>query len=435
MSISGHVQKIGILILAAVLLVGCIGQNEPTPEVTAEPPSETPTVPSFSFLDSGQRLGAARSWDVSLGDLDGDSDLDAFVANGIRGGVGSAVWLNDGDGTFTIKEQDLGYGMGLELGDLDGDGDLDVFIVSWEEAGQVWLNDGSGLFSNTGQSLGSAGGWEVSLGDLDGDSDLDALIAHEKADTVWLNNGNGTFTDTGQGLGVSYTTAGRLGDLDGDGDLDAFTVGWGDPGRVWFNDGTGTFVDSGQTITSSHIYIHGMALGDVDGDGDLDAFVAGSLNQVWLNDSKGTFTKKQDLFCGAGDSVALGDLDGDGDLDAYLAVGDWSRSDDKVWLNDGSGHFTDSGLVLSTDFSSGIGLGDLDGDGDLDALVVHGELGEDSGGGIPNEVWFNEKQPGMSIMWCVGILWPRCANIICLWNSCVFTENLIYNRNLYIVSA
>ncbi|MBU7045919.1 MAG: VCBS repeat-containing protein [Theionarchaea archaeon] len=392
MSIRDHMIKIGILVFVTVLLVGCIGEDLSTPEATTEPPLDTSTGSPGFLVDSNQRLGAARSWDVSLGDLDGDGDLDAFVANGIRGGVGSAVWLNDGDGTFTIKEQDLGYGMGMELGDLDGDNDLDVFIVSWEEAGRVLLNDGSGIFNDTGQSLGSAGGWEVDLGDVDGDGDLDALIAHDKADTVWLNNGSGTFTDTDQRLGTTHTTVGRLGDVDGDGDLDAVTVGWDEPGKVWLNDGVGTFTDSGQTLTSGYIHIHGMTLGDVDGDGDLDAFMAGWPNQVWLNEGTGTFVKGQEILGGAGDSVALGDLDGDGDLDAYLAIGDYPHSDDMVLLNDGKGHFTDSDLVLSAHFSSGIGLGDLDGDGDLDAFVAQGDLGLDSGGGIPNEVWFNEKQ-------------------------------------------
>ena len=41
---------------------------------------------------------------------------------------------------------------------------------------------------------------------------------------------------------------------------------------------------------------------------------------------------------------------------------------------------------LSTGFSSGIGLGDLDGDGDLDAFIAHGQLGLSEGGGLPNEV-------------------------------------------------
>jgi hypothetical protein len=52
--------------------------------------------------------------DISLGDLDGDGDLDAFVANGMRGNVSSAVWLNDGLGAFSTSEQNLGYGMGPE---------------------------------------------------------------------------------------------------------------------------------------------------------------------------------------------------------------------------------------------------------------------------------------------------------------------------------
>jgi len=134
-----------------------------------------------------------------------------------------------------------------------------------------------------------------------------------------------------------------------------------------------------------------MALGDLNGDGAPDAFMAGAPNQVWFNDGSGTFEQSEQELDGlAGDSVALGDIDGDGDLDVLLAVGDWSGSDDKLWLNDGRGHLTDSGLPLSPDFSSGVGLGDLDGDGDLDAFVAHGELGQESGGGVPNEVWLNQ---------------------------------------------
>ncbi len=406
-----------LIIAVLILAVGCTTSpptaTPVTPTATSPPPTRTPIPPTATavppapvaalhFVDSGQRLGNGRSWDVALGDLDGDGDLDAFVANGQRGEDESAVWFNDGRGTFTAGEQPLGYGMGVNLGDLDGDDDLDAFIVSWDEPGKVWLNDGDGAFKDTGQRLGDIGGWDVALGDLDGDGDLDALVAMDKANTVWLNDGDGTFTDAGQRLGEAYSAAAGLGDLDGDGDLDALTVGWSEPGKVWLNDGTGAFTDSGQALVSSHIHIHGMTLGDMDGDGDLDAFMAGASNQIWLNTgglqdgTPGVFQESEQRLKGlAGDTVALGDLDGDGDLDIYLAVGDWTGSDDKVWLNDGgvqegmAGQFTDSGLGLSADFSSGIGLGDLDGDGDLDAFVVHGQLGKDSGGEIPNEVWLN----------------------------------------------
>jgi hypothetical protein len=397
-----HMKRFFLVLCAVLLQVSsCTLDQAPTPFETASIADEIAVATSTqqalagsrSLVDTGQRLGSGRSWDVSLGDLDGDNDPDAFVANGVRGEVGSQVWLNDGQGTFTLMEQDLGYGMGLELGDLDADGDLDVFIVGWEEVGRVWLNDGVATFVDSGQSLGSAGGWDVALGDLDGDDDLDALIAHENADTVWLNDGKGIFIDTGQGLGSSYTAAAGLSDLDGDGDLDALTVGWGEPGRVWLNDGEGIFTDSGQALTPGYLHIHGMTLGDMDGDGAADAFFAGSLNQVWFNDGNGNFRDSgQNLVSRAGDTVALGDVDGDGDLDAYLAVGDRGSSRDRLLLNDGYGNYVDSGLSLSEDFSSGIGFEDLDGDGDIDAFVVHGGLGQDSGGGIPNEVWLNEMQ-------------------------------------------
>ena len=51
--------------------------------------SPHPTMPSF---------GAGHSTDVALGDLDGDSDLDAVVANDFD--QPETVWLNDGTGTF-----------------------------------------------------------------------------------------------------------------------------------------------------------------------------------------------------------------------------------------------------------------------------------------------------------------------------------------------
>ena len=96
------------------------------------------------FENSWQKFGNSSSWSVSLGDLDGDGDPDAFVANS----------------------------------------DYDNF-----PANEVWLNDGNGIFSNNGQELGDSDSRSVSLGDLDGDGDLDAFVANSsnQASTVWLN--------------------------------------------------------------------------------------------------------------------------------------------------------------------------------------------------------------------------------------------------------
>jgi len=69
-------------------------------------------------------------------------------------------------------------------------------------------------------------------------------------------------------------------------------------------------------------------------------------------------------------SVALGDLDGDGDLDAF--VGNFA-SPNEVWLNNGVGIFSDSGqrLGISGNNAFSVALGDLDGDGDLDAFCAN----------------------------------------------------------------
>ena len=54
-----------------------------------------------------------------------------------------------------------------------------------------------------------------------------------------------------------------------------------------------------------------------------------------------------------------------------------------VWTNDGNGTFTSSGQELGNNDSLSVALGDLDDDGDLDALVANGIPSE------PNTVWFN----------------------------------------------
>ncbi len=76
----------------------------------------------------------------------------------------------------------------MSLGDVDGDGDLDAFVANLG-ANRVWLNQGSGTFTDSGQALGNHSSRGVTLGDVDGDGDLDAFVANADANRVWLNQG------------------------------------------------------------------------------------------------------------------------------------------------------------------------------------------------------------------------------------------------------
>jgi|GEM_PF-6498754 len=87
----------------------------------------------ISFHDSGQNLDNATSSRVALGDIDGDGDLDAVVSNWnhqIR--QESRIWFNDGYGIFTEGAQTLPpCQYNISLGDLDGDSNLDVWMNGW----------------------------------------------------------------------------------------------------------------------------------------------------------------------------------------------------------------------------------------------------------------------------------------------------------------
>lgn len=120
----------------------------------------------------------------------------------------------------------------------------------------------------------------------------------------------------------------------------------------------------------------GIALGDLDGDGDLDAVFANGRHLaekdwVYSNDGRGSLYGKRALADAADPSygVALGDLDGDGALDAVIANDVGARS--VVYRNDGRGNFASlASLGAAAQPRRAVALGDFDKDGDLDIVLV-----------------------------------------------------------------
>lgn len=133
----------------------------------------------------------------------------------------------------------------MSMGDIDGDGDLDALFANYNnKANRVYTNDGLGGFSDTGQLLGGNTSERVRMGDLDDDGDLDALFADDAStsgiNAVWRNeavcmmlvcgdcDGDGDI-DILDALPISQIAAGLIMpifldllvcDVDGDGDID-----------------------------------------------------------------------------------------------------------------------------------------------------------------------------------------------------------------------
>ena len=142
------------------------------------------------------RLGAEANLtaSISLGDVDGDGDLDAVVANGRHWAQQNYVFLNDGHGFFRTARrlgEELATSYRAALADFDGDGDLDIAVGNDRTTKTIFENDGDGHFSLRG-SFGRADvpTRNLVVADMDGDGTPDILVTNRGAPNyIYFNDG------------------------------------------------------------------------------------------------------------------------------------------------------------------------------------------------------------------------------------------------------
>lgn len=335
-------------------------------------------------LFAPQVLYATESdaWHISMGDLDGDADVDLVTAN--PGSNTVSVLANEGNGSFAPQVSHLtgSFPRSVKAGDLDADGDLDLATANASGgAVSVLLNQGGGTFAEHVRYATAPNPISLATGDLDGDADLDLVTANSYSGNVSVlrNQGHGTFAipmNHSAGTNLVFVTSV---DLDRDGDLDlAAADDWSSLSAwvsVLWNDGSGGFVwDVIWTVG----HPTGVESGDLDLDGDPDLVVTGNYpsgNTRGLHFNQGTGTFAFEYFggisvVGSPSAVAADDFDRDGDLD--LAVTDDYYSEVAVFLNKGGGAFPMSPIAFAAGVAPfSVASGDLDGDGDPDLALAN----------------------------------------------------------------
>ncbi|MBL8802203.1 MAG: VCBS repeat-containing protein [Planctomycetes bacterium] len=429
------------------------------------------------FSNSPTKLPSdtGRTENVDFADVDGDGDLDAALAEGGEyGDDQNNLWINRGfeaggtlgflaDRTATQFPALLDASGDIEFADIDGDGDVDIYVANQSmfvnQSSRWWINMGGvqggtqGFFQDQTPSRWSGlnvaptsiaasvllpgGGFidwsgDGDFGDLDNDGDLDLVhssygpVFSGTAPTrVFLNNGDGLFqefnpsgfrlasasiqngnpalwaqgaqqadTNDTSGTNADIATNGLdidLGDIDGDLDLDLLHGARDQAVRMFRN----RLVENGGALTaltdiSSATFAPGsfaggskyeQEMGDCDNDGDLDLYGVSwrQIGATWddltlVNNGTGFLAVNQTLPDVFDDNEAdFLDYDNDGDLDVYVAS---FGGQDRLYRNDftGAGVFshtnvTATQLPVFVRIALDADCADLDHDGDTEVVV------------------------------------------------------------------
>jgi hypothetical protein len=359
----------------------------------------------FRFADVTQKAGVGipgYAMGAAVADYDNDGRPDIYVSN-----FGpNVLYRNQGDGTFADATLAAGVGLpgkvavgaGAAFLDIDGDGNLDLYVANYlrfscqthprwtylgvhvypgplefpPEPDNLFRSNGDGSFTDVSRQSGIAGAPATGMGivcaDYDKDGATDVFVANDvMPNFLWHNDGKGNFQEVGLLAGVAYDAAGTphsnmgvdCSDYDNDGRLDFFVTAFHRELAVLYrNVGKGAFEDvtrrTGAGEGSYNQVKWGCGFVDFDNDGHRDIFIAcGNLydnieefdrttsyrarNTLLRNLGNGRFV---DVTAQSGDGMqlknvgrgaAFDDLDNDGRIDVVVLN---SRSSPTVLRNE-----------------------------------------------------------------------------------------------------
>jgi enediyne biosynthesis protein E4 len=348
-----------------------------------------------TFTDVTEKAGVAGEgygMGVAVGDYDNDGWPDLYVLNVTK----NQLFRNNHDGTFTDATDKAKVGGGVRDGkkmwsvaaawvDYNNDGQLDLFVSNYCQ-------------------------WEVNKDPFCGPNKNMRAYCHPKnypplPNTLYRNNGDGTFTDVSVETGINKFEGKGMGaviaDYDGDGFMDIFVANDNHPNFLFHNLKGKKFeeiaFETGVAYPEGANPISGMGADfrDVDNDGRPDIWHTAIENETFplFQNHAGEDFYDVTNPAGLGRTRTMSgwangifDFDNDGWKDLFVARGNVLDNSqvisarpyeepNSVFRNLGKLKFQDASAEAGPDFQKpaahrGVGLGDMDNDGRIDAVVT-----------------------------------------------------------------
>jgi hypothetical protein len=356
--------------------------------------------PLLSEADAKNKM--ADDLGILLFDVDGDGDLDLFIAHGGYGNEHNlavyqdGLYVNNGKGLFTPDSLALPANhtskFCVRAADFDHDGDLDLFISGrvdpWNypkavsssiyrndsTPGQIRFTDVTSTVAKDLIDIGMV--CDAIWTDFDNDGWPDLILAGEWMPICFLKNDHGVFKNITSSSGISKNTGWWnsivAGDFDNDGDID-YVVG---------NLGLNSFYKASEQYPArayakdfdkNGIYDMITSLYIPDQFGTMKEFPAETRDDLirQINALRKKFPTYQS-FANADMDKVLTKEERQGAL--ILEANDFSSA---LLRNDGNGKFTLLPLPVEAQFSviNGMETEDFDGDGNLDILINGNDFG------------------------------------------------------------